>query len=226
MKIYAILIFLFLNLNITLAQEVEVQEETSEFSEPIVEKEGNVVVSRSEILSIKEKIQEMDSKIFELSSKIKYLEKNLNSLPQIDNSSAKIIPTQKNYEAEKKDYDLALLAFKDEDYKVAEQRFIKFIEDHQNSSLLSNIYFWYGELYYRQKDFEKAGIYFLNGYRKFPRGIKAADSLLRLALSLSALDKGKESCKILNKLQREFKERSLSSLQKEKEILEKYNCQN
>ena len=68
-------------------------------------------------------------------------------------------------------------------------------------------------------------IFFLNGYRKFPRGIKASDSLLKLALSLDHLDKSKEACKVVEKLQKEFKERSISSMQKEKEIIEKYNCQ-
>jgi tol-pal system protein YbgF len=176
-----------------------------------------------QVAELRIKIESMECDIQNLSVQIKNMEANHSNNSAIVNVQKS--PLQKNYDEEKQDYDLALLALKDSDYKIAEQRFKKFIDDYHDSSLLSNIYFWYGELYFRQGDFENAGIYFLKGYRKFPLGIKSADSLLKLALSLDKLNKPKETCKIIEKLQKEFKERSLSSNQKEKEIIEKNNCQ-
>jgi len=185
-----------------------------------------IEILKSEVLKLTTKTNVLENEISSLSTQVKnamqLFESNNKNLASNNFQKSSI---NKNYEEEKKDYDLAFIALKDGDYTIAEQRFAKFIEEYPDSSLLSNVYFWHGELYYRQKNYEKAGVYFLNGYKKFPRGIKASDSLLKLSLSLGNLDKGNESCKIIAKLQKEFKERSSSSIQKEKEILEKYNCQ-
>jgi tol-pal system protein YbgF len=212
-------IFLFLFL-VSSVFEVGAIENLASDNEEIIQGKSNF---ESQIKDLRAMVHSMERDIQNLSAQIKNIEANQSNTSNTGSVQKSTSP--KNYEEEKQDYDLALLALKDFDYKVAEQRLKKFIDDYPDSSLLSNIYFWHGELYFRQGDFENAGIYFLSGYRKFPRGIKAADSLLKLALSLDKLNKSKETCKVIEKLQKEFKERSLSSNQKEKEIIEKNNCQ-
>jgi tol-pal system protein YbgF len=225
MKIYVFFLFLIINSNVIANQNSEEMNIDKDDEKSIIEEENDIELVKNEIIKLKAIINKIENEIVGLSEQVKNIE---NSLVTSNKNLAIQAPqktlTQKNYEEEKKDYDLALTSLKDGDYNLAGQNFSKFINDYPDSSLLSNVYFWYGELYYKQKDFKNAGIYFLNGYRKFPRGIKAADSLLKLSLSLGQLDKGPEACKIIDKLQKEFKERSLSSMQKEKEILEKYNC--
>ena len=50
--------------------------------------------------------------------------------------------------------------------------------------LASNAYYWLGETFYVQKNFQKAAISFAKGYQKFPKGNKAIDQLFKLALTL------------------------------------------
>ena len=176
----------------------------------------------NQISDLKIRIDNIETNLKNLLNHVKILE--VNQQTNIVGSSVQKYNPQKNYDQEKQDYELALEALKKADYNTAERKFQKFITDYPYSSLLSNIYFWYGEIYFRKEEYENAGIFFLSGYRKFPRGIKASDSLLKLAMTLDKLDKSDETCKIIDKLQTEFKERSLSSKQKEKEMIEKNSC--
>jgi TolA-binding protein len=45
---------------------------------------------------------------------------------------------------------------------------------------------------------------FLEGFKADPKGKKAADSLLKLGMSLSGLDKRREACTAFNKVTRDF----------------------
>lgn len=138
-----------------------------------------------------------------------------------DNSST---VEDSNLSNEKKDYESALISLKDKDYVLAEEMFAKFIESYPKSTKLSNAYFWYGETFFKRNYFEKAAINYLKGYKNFPKGEKAADSLLKLSLSLGSMKKTKEACVMLDKLDNEFKNRPEGSIKKAKEAKNKYGC--
>ena len=72
--------------------------------------------------------------------------------------------------------------------------------------------------------FDKAAINYLKGYKQSPKGIKASDSLLKLALSLGELKKGQEACSILDKLEAEFPNRPATSIKRAKEARIKFAC--
>ena len=59
----------------------------------------------------------------------------------------------------------------------------------QPVDLMPNIQYWLGEVYYAQKNFEKAIIAFGEGLEKYPESIKGPDNLLKLGLSFSNLKK-------------------------------------
>ena len=126
--------------------------------------------------------------------------------------------------AEKREYDSALLALKDSKFEDAEGKFANFIAKYPKSGMLSNAYFWYGETFFRRNNFEKAAINYLKGYKQFPKAAKAADSLLKLALSLGAMGKTQEACSMLGKLEAEFKDRPASSIKRAKDARNKYGC--
>jgi TolA-binding protein len=175
-----------------------------------------------ELSNINHRIASLENTIKDLSSHLIEMERKLfTDQDFIKNHSQN---TEKNYEKEKKDYDLALYSLKLGEDEVAVNKFLQFIDYYKNSTLLSNVYFWLGEIFYKKREFEKSSLYFSEGYIKFPHGIKASDSLLKLAISSSEINKAKDACKAIEILQREFKDRPLNSIQKEKEILEKYNC--
>jgi tol-pal system protein YbgF len=129
-----------------------------------------------------------------------------------------------NIAADKAFYDIALSKLKGGSHEDSEKLFAEFIQKFPNSKLQSNAMFWYGESFYRREIFNKAAINFLKTYKKYPKGSKAADSLLKLSFSLASLNKNKEACSMLNKLKSEFPKRPISSIKRAKDAREKFGC--
>lgn len=105
---------------------------------------------------------------------------------------------------EKTQYDKAFALLRNAKYKEAIFALNAFIDSYPDSTLTQNAYYWLGEAFYVQKDYENASVAFLQGYQKEPKGGKAADNLLKLALSLGSLNKNSEACATYKKLFKEF----------------------
>mgnify|MGYP001388145498 CR=1 FL=1 len=101
-------------------------------------------------------------------------------------------------------YDHARQLLSQTRYDEAEAAFREFLQRYPNNALTENARYWLGETYYVRKRYDDAAAAFLDGYQKHPKGSKAADNLLKLGLSLSALQKGPEACVALDKLIREY----------------------
>jgi tol-pal system protein YbgF len=134
------------------------------------------------------------------------------------------VTSPQDQEKEKRDYDMALASLKESNFAQAENMFSNFMQQYPNSPMISNAYFWYAESFYRRGDFDKAAVHYLKGYKQFPKSGKAADSLLKLALSLGEIKKTKEACVILHKLEEEFKQRPASSIKRAYDAKMKYGC--
>jgi len=106
----------------------------------------------------------------------------------------------------------------------AEKKFSNFIESYPKSPLLSNAYFWYGECFFKQNKFDKAAINYLKSYKQSAKGAKASDALLKLSLSLGEINKTKEACSILDKLESEFPNRAATSIKRAKDARAKFAC--
>lgn len=105
----------------------------------------------------------------------------------------------------KEQYDYALsLTLKEADYAKAGTAFQAFIDTHPKHQLTGNAYFWLGRTYLVRKDYENASFAFADGYKKFPRGPKAPDSLYNLGVSLRQLGKKREACTALARLLDKF----------------------
>ena len=109
-------------------------------------------------------------------------------------------------------------------YEAAEVAFIKFIKDFSDHSLTSNAYYWLGESFYVRKNYIQAAQNFAAGYKKFPKGSKASAQLLKLGISLYALNKNKEACSTFAKLNKEFSDLSLSISSRVNTFKEKLDC--
>lgn len=88
-------------------------------------------------------------------------------------------------------------------YPEAESAFQQFIQRHPEGQLTDNARYWLGETYYVRRNYAEAATTFLDAYQKAPAGSKAPDNLLKLGLSLSALQKKQEACVALDKLLRD-----------------------
>lgn len=121
-------------------------------------------------------------------------------------------------------YDIAIIEFKKNNLPGAQELFKRFIDKHPKSNLISNGYFWYAETFYKQNKFDLAAINYFKGYHAAPKGAKALDSLLQGAASLGYLKKGKEACSILDKISKEFPNKSTSATKRTKELKDKFGC--
>jgi tol-pal system protein YbgF len=102
------------------------------------------------------------------------------------------------------DYDFSFKLIRQGDYGVAEQAFREFLAVHGDSALAGNAQYWLAESFYVREMYEPAARAFLEGYQKYKGHGKAADSLLKLGMSLVRLDQKKEACATFDQLDAEF----------------------
>src|SRR5438552_7882875 len=89
-------------------------------------------------------------------------------------------------------------------FNDAEVGFRGFLAQHRDHSLAGNAQYWLGETYYVQGDYKQAAQAFLVGYRDFPKCRKAADSLLKLGLSLGQLGQKQQACSAYSQVDTQF----------------------
>ena len=89
-------------------------------------------------------------------------------------------------------------------YDDAEAALKEFIAKHGDDPLAANARYWLGETYYVRKSFMDAAQAFFQAYKSTPDGGKAADSLLKLGMSMASLEKTEEACATFGKLRKEF----------------------
>jgi tol-pal system protein YbgF len=111
-------------------------------------------------------------------------------------------------------YDYALSLLGKSDYNGASQAFQEFLDKNPSSPLASNARYWLGESHYVRKDYNGAARVFLDGYTKDQKGPKAPDTLLKLGMSLTNLDKKKEACATYEKLAKDFPDAASSIKQR------------
>jgi tol-pal system protein YbgF len=86
----------------------------------------------------------------------------------------------------------------------AEAGFSTFIEKFPDHSLAGSAQYWLGETYYAQSDFRQAAQAFLRGYKQYPKSRRAADSLLKLGISLNRLGQKQQACAAYDAVSAEY----------------------
>ncbi len=105
-------------------------------------------------------------------------------------------------------YDAAFALLRQGDFAGAERAFAAFLKAFPTHPLAANAQYWLGETFYVRKDYAHAAEAFLKGYQNYRDRPKAADSLLKLAMSLAALGNKQESCAALDELAARFPDAS------------------
>lgn len=109
-------------------------------------------------------------------------------------SAAPVLPKAPAGVSAKDLYEQALTDLKNNKLTDAETKFSQFLGSYPKDTLAGNAQYWLGEVYYKQQNFAKAAVAFKDGYSKYPEGTKGPDCLLKLGLSMKALDKKEEAC--------------------------------
>ena len=84
-----------------------------------------------------------------------------------------------------------------------------FIDNHKEEKLSGSAHYWLGEIYLLKKEYREAALVLAEGYQKFPKSIKAPDTLYKLSESLINIDKKINGCNTLKKFTEEFPQHKL-----------------
>lgn len=109
-------------------------------------------------------------------------------------------------------YNQALEQLRGGQYQQATTGFQTFINNYPNSSLTGNAYYWLGEAYYVNRDFEKAKQSFLTLGTRYPDSEKLPDTLLKLGYSYSELGETERAKQVLSKLVETFPDNYAANL--------------
>ena len=126
--------------------------------------------------------------------------------------------------SEKERYDYAYQLLKETHYAQAEEQFLSFLKDFENSDLRPNALYWLGETYYVQRQYEKAVGQFADVFQKYPKSTKAPDALLKMGLSMVSLKKTAEACTAFIALPNEYPKAESSLKKRAEEEATKNKC--
>ena len=104
----------------------------------------------------------------------------------------------------KEQYDYAYGLLRRASFPEAEQAFQEFIKRNPKSDLLSNAWYWLGESHYVRKQLDAAARSYAQGYKEFPEGNKAGDTLFKLAVTMRGLNNKQLACDAFEEYLRKF----------------------
>ncbi|AYD02061.1 tol-pal system protein YbgF [Neorhizobium sp. NCHU2750] len=106
--------------------------------------------------------------------------------------------------SEADDYKIAYEHVLTGDYQLAESEFSGYIASYPKSSRLADANFWLGEAQYSQGKYNDAAKTFLNAHQTYGKSPKAPEMLLKLGMSLAALDNNDTACATLKEVPRRY----------------------
>jgi tol-pal system protein YbgF len=130
----------------------------------------------------------------------------------------------KNFSTPRDHYNYAFRLLNQTKYDEAARTFDSFTKKYPKDPLVGNAFYWEGETYYIRRDYVMAADNFRQGFETLPNGPKAADNLLKLAMSLDALNRSKEACVVLGQITTRFKKSSLSVVDKAAQEQKRMAC--
>ena len=111
-----------------------------------------------------------------------------------------------------------------QDYGASQFAFREFLARHPKSPLAGNAQYWLGEIHYVQGQYREAARAFLSGYERYGDGNKAADSLLKLALSLDQLNQAKAACSSLSEFFKRYGQAGDAPVEQANQARQRLRC--
>jgi len=101
-------------------------------------------------------------------------------------------------------YETAYGYLMQRDYGAAQGAFEDFLSRYPQDSLAGNAQYWLGEAHFVRGEYKAAASSFLKGYQNYAGNARAADSLLKLAMSLDRLGQKDAACSSFGELSTRF----------------------
>ena len=135
-----------------------------------------------------------------------------------EKTAAKIIPAgqAKTELREDEIYRMGKQAFDQGDSDAARKKFQELIEKFPKSERADNAQFWIGEIYYREKWYEKAILEYQKVIENYPKGNKVPASLLKQGLAFLKLGDKNNSRLILEELIKKYPKSNEAKIAKDK----------
>jgi tol-pal system protein YbgF len=121
-------------------------------------------------------------------------------------------------------YNRAFGELQQKQYGAAEKDFRDFLAQNSGHKLAPNAEYWLGESYFARQNYKASSAVFAESYQKYPKAIKAPDSLLKLGLSLEAQNRSKDACTVFRQLTKEYPTASGSLTTRTETELKKLKC--
>jgi tol-pal system protein YbgF len=113
-------------------------------------------------------------------------------------------------------YDAAKKAFDRGEFEVARAQFLEFLKRFPKSKNADNAQFWIGEIYFREKWYEKAIMEYQKVIESYPNGNKVAAALLKQGLAFFNLDEKANARLILKEMIRKYPKSDEAKIAKKK----------
>ncbi len=144
--------------------------------------------------------------------------------PEKTDSAATDTGAEENFATPRDHYNYGFRLLNQTKYEEAARAFDSFTKKYPKDPLVGNAYYWQGETYYIRRDYVNAADSFRQGFEAMPTGPKAPDNLLKLAMSLDALDRDKEACVVLGQVTTKYKKSSASVAEKAEAEQKRIGC--
>lgn len=102
------------------------------------------------------------------------------------------------------DFDAAIGMMQRGEYAAAEMAFRQFLQSHPRSNLVSDATYWLGESYFQRNLHRDAAEQYLKVSTNWPQASRAADSMLKLGMSLNALGARDQACSTYREIDRKY----------------------
>jgi tol-pal system protein YbgF len=121
-------------------------------------------------------------------------------------------------------YNFAFGLLKQANYPAAEAALKNFVRQHPDDGLAGSAQYWLGETYYARGNYAEAVVTFAEGYKRYPKGSKAPDDLLKLAMSLAHVNQKQNACTALAQLDHDFPNPGNAVKERAKDEKKKLGC--
>jgi tol-pal system protein YbgF len=149
---------------------------------------------------------EMDSKGSPVGGSVNQAARNSATLPGVESGAAPTRDPQQTASLgnEGDAYRAAYNHVLSGDYKLAETEFSSYLQSFPKSARAADANFWLGEAQYSQGKYSDSAKTFLNAHQAFGTSPKAPEMLLKLGMSLAALDNRETACATLREVPKRY----------------------
>lgn len=121
-------------------------------------------------------------------------------------------------------YDHAFGLLRQANWTEAESALRAFLERHPEHGLAGNAKYWLGETHYVRGDYVTAARVFAEAFQQYPNSGKAPDNLLKLGMSLAALDRREDACGTFSELERRYADAPAQIIQRSQAERNRLGC--